>query len=787
MKLPPFAVFPSRRALLAAACALALIPAARAGTPRVNSCYPSGGQRGTEVEVAFAGSNLADARDVLFDDGGFQVTYVGFENNRFKAKIKIAPDARLGEHLYRVISNSGIADLRLFYVSPYPMIEAVKEKDNPDKAQEVPLNVTVYGRTQQESQDHYVVQLKKDQRLTATVIGARLQTQQIYDPFIRIEKEGGMILTEVDDTAFSRQDPVASIIAPEDGRYVVTIKESTNSGIGECHYLLHLGTYVQPLSVYPLGGKAGEELKVQLLGDSVGPIESKIQLPAKPTDDFELYAAHDNQPAPMPNTLRVSNFPNVLEVEPNDDPAHATTCPPELPLALNGIIEKKGDIDYFKITAKKGVAYDLNIYARQLRSPLDSVLAIYDAKGNRLALNDDDGQPDSHLRWTAPGDGEFLVSVTDQLGRGGDLYTYRVEIKPVAQELAVYLPEMVINSSQERRAVPAPRGNRYASLIRVKRLDVGGDVQIVPQDLPPGVKYTLGIMDKSVDTVPIVFETDPDASITAKTFRLDVKLAEPPKDAPAPPGDVVHVVSVVENGNQKPYYTVTEHQLPIAVTEEPPVKITLVQPKVPLLQNGPMPLKVKLERKGDFKGPVTLGLLYAPPGVGSAGTSVVKEGENEGQVIISANDKAQLHKWNICVTGTVDYGTGPVWISTQMGELEVAAPFLAGKIQRTFVDQGDSSTVTVKLEQLIEFAGKAKITLQGLPQGVTAEEREITKDDKEVKIPIKADATATSGQHRQLFCQFRLEKDGEAMTSNFAQGGVLRVDKATIAKNEVKK
>ena len=112
---------------------------------------------------------------------------------------------------------------------------------------------------------------------------------------------------------------------------------------------------------------------------------------------------------------------------------------------------------------------------------------------------------------------------------------------------------------------------------------------------------------------------------------------------------------------------------------------------------------------------------------------------------------------------------------------------MSGQIQRTFVDQGDSSTVTVKLDAKTEFEGKAKISLQGLPQGVTAEDQEVSKDDKEVKFTVKADGKATAGQHRQLFCQFKLVKNGEEMMSTFAQGGVLRVDKAAIDQNTEKK
>lgn len=778
MSLPPF------RRLALAASILALAPFAQAGTPRVNSCYPSIAQRGTEVEVSFNGQNLKDGRDILFDEPGFSVSVVKFDKNKLTAKIKVLPEAALGEHIYRVVTASGIADLRLFYVSPFPCVEEAKEDPkNPDQPQPVALNTTVYGRTQAEDVDRYVVEARKGQRITAEVIAARLQTQSVYDTLIRIQKENGETINEVDDCAFSRQDPVASIIAPEDGKYIVLIKDSTNSGQGECHYAMHIGTFAQPLAVYPPGGPVGEKLKVSLLGDASGPIPAEIKLGDKPDDDFAYFANVDG-PAPMPVQLRVSNFPNVLEVEPNDDFTHATPVPAQMPIALNGVIEKKGDIDNFKFPAKKGQVYDINVYARQFRSPLDSVLTISNDKGARLVLNDDEGGLDSHARWTAPADGDYIIGVTDQLGRGGDLFTYRVEIKPVEAKIQLWLPEMTINSSQDRRAVPVPKGNRYATLLRVKRADIGGDIQIEPKDLPPGVKAEYGVIDKSVDTIPVVFEAAPDAAPTAKRFTIEAKLTEQPKDAPVVKGEIEHKVEVVENGNQKAFYGRVEDKLPIAVAEQAPVKIELQQPKVPVLQNGTMALKVKVERLGEFKGQVTLALLYPPPGIGAAGTTVVKENENEGAVIISCNGNAPVHPWKICVIATADGGTGPTYTSSKLIDLNVAPAYVDGKVQRTFVDQNDSGNITVKLEQKTPFEGKAKLSLQGLPPGVTAEEKEITKDDTSVTFPIKADAKAMVGQHRQVFCQFKLAKDGDEMIGNFAQGGVLRVDKGTVAKNE---
>ncbi|MDQ3624684.1 MAG: hypothetical protein M3463_19725, partial [Verrucomicrobiota bacterium] len=179
-----------------------------------------------------------------------------------------------------------------------------------------------------------------------------------------------------------------------------------------------------------------------------------------------------------------------------------------------------------------------------------------------------------------------------------------------------------------------------------------------------------------------------------------------------------------------------------------------------------------------------LALLYSPPGIGTAGTVQIKEGETEGVVTLSASATAAPQKWKVCVVGSADFGKGPVWLSTELVDLEVASPLLEGQITRSFVDQGDTTTVSVKLDHKQAFDGKAKIALLGLPPNCTAEEKEISKDDAQVTFTVKAGKDAPPGQHKQLFCQFTLARDGEAMTSSFGNGGILRVDKATVAKNE---
>jgi hypothetical protein len=776
-----------RLAILSAS--IALLASAQAGSPSVTLITPGAGQRGTEVEVVCSGARLADARTLLFNEPGIEVLGISeVEAGKFKAKLKIAADARIGEYVFRAITNSGIADTRLFYVSPYPVQkEAEEDKVDPYKVQTVPLGISVYGSTPGEDQDHFEVEAKKGQRITAEVVAMRLSTQNLFDAYMRITDAAGKVLAEMDDGPFTQQDPALSIIAPADGKYRVIIKEATNSGQGACNYILHIGSHPRPNVAYPGGGPAGSDLKLQMLGDAGGTFEQTVKLPAGFDGRFSISATKDGLTAPQPNFIRVVPFGNVMEVEPNNSAEVATKAAGPLPLAFNGIISEPGDVDFFRFTAKKGEAFDVQVYARALRSPLDAVLTITNATGGALASNDDNNSPDSYLSWAAPADGEYCLSVHDQLKRGTPLSTYRVEVRPKQPKLLTYLPEMVQNSSQERRAVPVPRGNRYATLLRVKRTDIGGDVLIDPKGLPVGVTVVADKIDKSQDSLPMIFEAKADAPVAQRTFELLPKQADgkPPQNLLA---GVDHRVDVAENGNQRAYYSVDESTLPIAVTDEVPVMINLAQPKVPILQNGEMNLKVSVARKAGadgkpaFNGAVAVQLLFSPPGIGNPAVINIPEGQNEGTVTISANGNAPLQTWKTCIIGTLDFGKGGTWISTGMIDLEVAAPYVAGSIQRTYIDQGSEGNLTVKLDQKLAFDGKATITLLGLPEGVTSDPREITKDDKEVKFVLKATPAAQVGQHKTVIARFTLVKNGEPMISTIAGGGILRVDKNAPAK-----
>jgi hypothetical protein len=756
---------------------LCLAEPAFAADPQLTRVMPRGGTRGTELELTFVGQRLDDAQEILFYEPGITVKEVKPNGaNSCRAKVAVDPDARIGEYRFRVRTESGISPLRTFFVGNLPVVEEKEPNNDPSKPQKLDLNVTVTGVMENEGADCFAVEAKKGQRISAEVEGMRLGTA-MFDPFLTVLDDAGAEVATCDDSALFLQDPFVSFLAPKDGRYVIKLRESSYGGSGDTYYRLHVGTFPRPTAVYPAGGEVGRELSVKFLGDPTGPFTQTVKLAAEPDKHFRVFPEQDGRTAPSGNVFRTSEFPNVLEAEPNDTFDKATSSSGvSVPLAFNGIIEKAGDVDVFLFKAAKGQELEIRCYARRLRSPLDPVVRVLNPKGNGISANDDSGGPDSYLRLAVPEDGEYGVAVNDQLHSGGPDYVYRVEVTPAVPKVTLAVPFFdQVNVSQERQTIVVPKGNRFATLVRATRSDFGGAVTLGASNLPDGITMTTDGITDGGDVTPVVFEAAGDARLAAKLVELTAKPTN--SDAKLESSFAQNIV-LVPNGNQPPFYTTTTDRLAVAVAEEAPFKLTLVQPKVPLVQGGSMDLRVKVDRKPGFDGPIRLRMVFDPPGVTASTNSEIGEGKTEGFIPLNAADGAPAKQWKICVLGSAETDGGRVWTSTQLGTLDVAAPMLAMTMNLAAVERGKSAKVVVNVEDKTPFDGKAKVRLVGLPPNVKAEpeELEFTAKDKTVTFNVTAKDRAPVGTHRSLLCVATITRDGEPIVHNLARGGALRVD-----------
>lgn len=817
----------------------ALASAAEAGTPRLARIVPPGGQRGTTVEVMLQGRYLEKPEEVLVYEPGITVESVeqvegnvefrGYRGrvesgSGVRVKLKIADDCPLGVHGMRLRTAAGISEYQRFCVGPFETIEEDERStrdgrnDKREAAQAVPLNSTVLGRMIEPTDvDTFRIDIQQGQRISAEIEAIRLGVDSgIPDLHIAVLDADGKRLIAADDSALFLQDPVVSLVAPKGGVYFVEVRHTTYSAANDV-YRLHLGTFIRPTGLYPAGGQAGQELTVRVIGDPKGESSQTVKLPELPNSeaasrDFRFVAvdAESNVPTPTPNTLRVSPFPNVLEVEPNDSVDASLPTAVALPVAFNGIIDKPGDVDCFRFTAKKGKRFKIHCLANTLGSPLDPTIWVKQvgAKGNPQRATDSRanqlGYPpfggmnrdtlDPILDFTAAADGEYVLGVEDDRGNGGGDFVYRVEISPETDAVYVYIPQDGENQfqPQSRQSVSVPSGGRYSTQLAILNSNrpFNGELELVALGLPEGVTMHAPRITPAMPRVPVVFEAAPDAKLQGKFIEIVARpVVKDEKDAKE--GEQHALVSgfrqtiPMSSANNNDFYLFnTFEKLAIAVTEPAPFSIEIEEPKSALVQNGEISLKFKINRAEGFDEPVSVAMEWKPNGVSTGTPITIRTDKSEGEYLLGAARNATAGSYQVALSAVSGAqrpayrdGANRTYVSTKPFKLIVAEPHIDAKFARASIERGKTANLTVKLNHLKPFEGKAKATLARLPRGVELVEpvREITSEDKEVTFTLKATEECLTGGYQGITLEVTVVEDGQSV-KQLSGSGTLRID-----------
>lgn len=737
-------------------------------SPSFGGIAPRGAQRGTEVAVTLTGARLEDAKELLFYEPGIEATDLQVVNaTTVKVKFKIAPDAELGSHRMRLRTATGMTELRPFFVGAMPDIEEKEPNSEFAAPQAIPLNVTVNGNIGSEDVDYFVVEAKKGDRINVEVEAIRLGTT-LFDVYVAIMNAARFELNSSDDNPLVWQDGIASLVVPEDGKYIVQVRDSAFTGSGT--YRLHVGNFPRPLGVYPAGGRPGERLPVLFVGDVAGNREETVTLPTTVNESFGLFAKDDRGIAPSKNWFRLTDLSNILEAEPNETHDNATRF--TAPIALNGILAAPGDVDNFRFTAKKGEVFDVRVHARSLRSPVDPVLTVFAAGKGAVGSNDDTGGPDSYLRLSVPSDGDYVVSVRDHLGNGGPNYIYRIELTPVKASLTLSTNEFV---QYVQPTVDVPKGGRTAVVLSASRRDFGGPLQIRGENLPAGITIECPGMPANASVVPVIFHAAAEAEISGRLSDIIGSLTDPAQPNLKIEGKVEQPMVLVRGQNQIPFWTENTDKLPVAVTEPCPFDITVVEPKVPMVRGGQMELKVVATRKEGFTAPIKIDMLWLPPGISASGSISIAEGQTEAILPLNAAGNAEVATWKIAVRGQATVGNGPFVVCTPFANLRVADSYLNFTFEATAVEQGKEVDLVVHVEKKVDFEGNAKVEVFGLPNKVAAAPLEVNKESKDLVFKLTTDATSPAGNHNNVFCRVTVMENGEPVVHNLGTGK-LRID-----------
>lgn len=478
---------------------LSILPAS-AEPPHVSYIFPAGGQRGTEVSFKVGGHYLHEG--CPFEMFGAGVTAssriertetIWFEGplisqpasqrkedypKDYLGSVRIDDQASVGIREWRVNTSQGVTSPMKFVVGDLPEV-VEKEIDGDPIPVGVQLPVTINGRIfPREDVDIWTFNAKAGERISCEVNAARIGSP--LDSRIEIRDPHGRVLTEnVDELGI---DSFVQFVASESGQYECRIHDIAFGGLQHYVYRLTIrkGPYLK--SVYPLGGKRGDKVTLQLSGSDLPVSETTLVIPEDSGDQFIA-----SFPGIASNDVKLvaGTAPEYHEAEPNDDSDSPSPDAVSIQsgVVFNGRIDRPGDVDRFRISAEAGKTLLIEVLSSRLGTQLDSVLSILSSDEKQLKLNDDlsGGVPDSRIVWKVPDGDSFLVQIRDQFDqRGGPDFAYRITISEIQeQHFELKLPVDTVNIEQ---------GAESKLKIGIDRsFGFKGEVELTADNLPDGV------------------------------------------------------------------------------------------------------------------------------------------------------------------------------------------------------------------------------------------------------------------------------------------------------------
>ncbi len=129
-------------------------------------------------------------------------------------------------------------------------------------------------------------------------------------------------------------------------------------------------------------------------------------------------------PLLLPNGL-----PLVKEKERNDGFDSGQKI--SVPQIIRAEINNQRDVDVYSFEGKKGQRVEIEVFGRRHGSVIDSMITVYDSRGQQVAFNDDANKEttDSKIVLTVPKTGTYHISIIEANDRGGPTYPYWVVVR----------------------------------------------------------------------------------------------------------------------------------------------------------------------------------------------------------------------------------------------------------------------------------------------------------------------------------------------------------------------
>jgi len=413
----------------------AIVPAPQA--PTINTPASLGARAGEETELTLTGTNLTDPVSVLLTCPA-KVTIPtdnknGTEPGKLRVKVAVDPKCPNGLYTVRIATKNGISNPRPFVVDSLPFAASAATNRTKDTAQAVAVPASVSGTVAGETSEFFKVKVNANQKLTFEVLARRIGSP--LDPIVVLhdaKTKRELIDLYADDTPGLQGDCRLTHTFKEPGEILVEVRDTTHRGGGDFAYRLRIGEFPGATTAFPLVAQRGKPVTVGFAGpETTDPVN--VTAPSDP-GLAAFYVTPTGGGWPLPVLL--TDHPEAIEQEPNDEPAKANKLP--VPGGVSAKFDKAKDVDHFAITAKKGQKLAISVLTFEVNSPAEVLVRVLDAKGGQVAANNP-AAPVNRFEFTPAADGEYVIACEHQNFLSGPNEVYHLAVVPVGPDFTVAL------------------------------------------------------------------------------------------------------------------------------------------------------------------------------------------------------------------------------------------------------------------------------------------------------------------------------------------------------------